>query len=356
MYEKSKDKTIQSLQKRIQQLEDQIANFERTDTGPNRTTQTYVSVLNNVPLAVLNIDKEGYITIANDLVNSLFDLSDSYFNEKLHFSKFQPIEETPLPSKIEKLIKLDIPFDDEIPMCFSGNQKHYRVRGVPMKGAEGQLLSYLVIIGDITKRKIAELQLIHAKEKAEESNKLKTAFLTNMSHEIRTPMNHIIGFLDIILETELTEEEKHEYKGIVESSSAILLRKIDDIIDIARIESKQMKIINEEVLVGDIMNRIYRINNELLQKNKEIQINFKLKEDKEAQAAIIQTDQLRLQQILNNLIDNAFKFTEKGEVELGCYEGGDGDFSFYVKDTGIGIDKEHYGKIFEHFSQVDFLR
>ncbi len=354
MDKKSVDHTIELLQQKIRSLQFEVDQLTNRALTKESATLDISEVLDHVPLAVLNIAKSGCVIRANKLVNSLFDLEEDYFKKALHIKDFARLSNTPLLEKIQKLIALDIPFDDELIMHISGEEKHYRSRGISMGDKKGKVSSFLVIIGDITKRKLAEIQLINAKDKAEESNRLKTAFLTNMSHEIRTPMNHIIGFLDILLNVDLSTEDRAEYKQIVESSSAILLRKIDDIIDIARIESRQMRVVDEEVSLAEFMSRIYRINKEMLQKSGEHNIDFILKQDASLNELKITIDPLRMQQVLNNLIDNAIKFTPKGFVELGCYAGSDNELSFYVKDSGIGIDEAHHQKIFERFSQVDY--
>ncbi len=354
MGKKSVDHTIELLQQKIRSLQQEVDQLTNRALTEESATLDISEVLDHVPLAVLNIAKSGCVIRANKLVNSLFDLEEDYFEKALHIKDFARLSNTPLLEKIQKLIALDIPFDDELIMNISGEEKHYRSRGIPIWDKQGKVNSFLVIIGDITKRKLAEIQLINAKDKAEESNRLKTAFLTNMSHEIRTPMNHIIGFLDILLNVDLSMEDRAEYKQIVESSSAILLRKIDDIIDIARIESRQMRVVDEEVSLAEFMSRIYRINKEMLQKSGEHHIDFILKQDASLNELKINIDPLRMQQVLNNLIDNAFKFTPKGSVELGCYTASENELSFYVKDSGIGIDEAHHQKIFERFSQVDY--
>ncbi|MCD4833099.1 MAG: tetratricopeptide repeat protein [Bacteroidales bacterium] len=194
-----------------------------------------------------------------------------------------------------------------------------------------------------------------AKEKAEESDRLKTAFLANMSHEIRTPMNAIIGFTDLLNDSELTDETKVELTGLINHNSDTLLHLIDDIIDLSKIESGQLKIDKRECNIDKIFNLLFEIFNErknILSKSKiNIIVNNKLKNE---QFKLV-TDHIRLQQILSNLIDNALKFTEKGFVEYGCFfsDKNDQELTFYVKDTGIGLSPDQQVQIFNRFYKTE---
>lgn len=194
-----------------------------------------------------------------------------------------------------------------------------------------------------------------AKEKAEESDRLKTAFLANMSHEIRTPMNAIIGFTDLLNDSELTDETKVELTGLINHNSDTLLHLIDDIIDLSKIESGQLKIDKRECKIDAIFNLLFEIFNErkdILSKSKiNIIVNNKLKNEQFK----LFTDPIRLQQILSNLIDNALKFTEKGFVEYGCSfsDKSDQELTFYVKDTGIGLYPDQQDQIFNRFNKIE---
>jgi len=149
-------------------------------------------------------------------------------------------------------------FDHEIKLGEIGNKNStFRTRGITIVSSDEEVISYLIIIGDITKRKIAEGNLIKAKEKAEEANMLKTAFLSNLSHEIRTPLNHILGFLELLLIDDTTSEERLEYSKFIRGSSEDLLKRIDDIIDISKIETGQMDVSKVRVNVIDFLEDLY---------------------------------------------------------------------------------------------------
>jgi signal transduction histidine kinase len=193
--------------------------------------------------------------------------------------------------------------------------------------------------------------LIVAKEKAEESDRLKSSFLANMSHEIRTPMNAIIGFSDLICDPELSDETKEELSTQINNNSDTLLKLIDDIIDIAKIESGQLKINKQQCSVNGIFEKLEPIyNNNLSTSINNIDLLIKSpKKDVD-----VFTDPLRIQQVLINLIDNAFKFTEEGEVLVGVKStNNQKGISFFVKDTGIGLTEEKKSIIFKRFTKVE---
>lgn len=202
---------------------------------------------------------------------------------------------------------------------------------------------------EITERKKVEVALLVSKEVAESANRMKSAFLANMSHEIRTPMNAILGFSDLLINNQQSKNELDFYLNIINTSTRQLLNVINDIIDISIIESGQLKIFNRKTKLNALLTNLYHLH---LIKANEKALNFAFSKGLEDDKANILTDDQRLTQILNNLIGNAIKYTEKGEVEFG-YEIKDGFIEFYVKDTGIGIPYDHHEVIFERFRQVE---
>jgi PAS domain S-box-containing protein len=204
-------------------------------------------------------------------------------------------------------------------------------------------------IRDITERKIEEKQLLIAKAKAEESDRLKTAFLHNVSHEIRTPLNAIVGFSSFLNDPDLLPQKRKDFIDIILQSSDQLLSIIDDIIRISSIESEQEEIQDNEININLLCKLI---NKQLLSKvpNKNVTLSFRsvLANDE----AIINTDATKLTQILINLIVNALKFTQQGYVNFG-YTLKDSQLEFYVEDSGIGISFDMQELIFNRFRQVE---
>ena len=212
------------------------------------------------------------------------------------------------------------------------------------------------IYRDITYRKQEEKLLIASKEKAEGADKLKSAFLSNMSHEIRTPMNAILGFSTLLSDPGLTDEERGEFIQIIKDRGNDLMRIIDDIIDISKIESGQINFEIKDCQVNTLMTNLLVTLNELKRKNNKTKVLLNCFPGNPSPEFTIMTDGNRLRQIMTNLIENALKFTEEGHVDFGYVLNSNDPapcIEFFVKDTGIGIPKEMHSVVFERFRQVD---
>lgn len=214
---------------------------------------------------------------------------------------------------------------------------------------DGYVTEFKGIILNITDKIAAEDELIIAKERAEESDRLKTSFLANMSHEIRTPMNAILGFSQLLSLPGVEEEDLRGYVDTITTAGMQLMRLIDDIISISRIEAGIIEIVNENVDVEKILKGVQKLFKIDADKKKLI---FSYTNKVPKYNSYVTTDPRRLQQVLINLISNAFKFTSHGSIEYGCSLV-DGFIEFYVRDTGIGIKKEDETIIFERFMKVD---
>ncbi len=204
---------------------------------------------------------------------------------------------------------------------------------------------------DISKRKKAEFDLVEAKEKAVEADRLKSAFLANMSHEIRTPMNAIIGFTDLLNQDDVDPASRSEYVELINSNSTHLLKLIDDIIDISKIEAGELKISKAEAELEPIFSQTYHVQKEALKKagKSHIELSYNLP----GKNIEMITDPMRLQQILTNLVSNSIKFTSEGKIEFGVTAHDKDSIKFYVQDTGVGMSKEKMDYIFDRFRQVE---
>jgi PAS domain S-box-containing protein len=216
--------------------------------------------------------------------------------------------------------------------------------------SKGRPESMVIILKNITERKEAERRILEAKYKAEESDKLKTAFLSNMSHEIRTPMNAIVGFSDLLTDEQLQAEERRDFIAQINQGADDLMRLIDDIIDIAKIEAGQVNVHIAECFIRELFKELHLTFIQTLKRNGKDKVNVNLKWDWPYSELAIYTDPFRLKQILVNLLSNAVKFTEEGEIVLGIEEHPQGVY-FYVKDSGIGIREEKQKLIFDRFMQ-----
>ncbi|HET6558041.1 MAG TPA: ATP-binding protein [Prolixibacteraceae bacterium] len=241
-------------------------------------------------------------------------------------------------------------FEAEYPICTaSGETKWVWERGRCIVDEEGTLQFLEGYIEDISDIKRNETELILAKEKAEESERLKSAFLANISHEIRTPMNGILGFAELLKEPDLSPENHQEFIATIEINLYRMLNIINDLIDISKIEAGEMVLkirpTNINAMLRDLhLDYIPRIN------TNKIKVNYHC--DLPDDESNIETDHLKLNQILTNLIKNAFKFTSEGSVSFG-YKKTTLGLEFYVSDTGMGIQPDVKEMIFERFMQAD---
>jgi signal transduction histidine kinase len=236
-----------------------------------------------------------------------------------------------------KILKLD----EEL------NNRYYITIKFPIIQEKKHLLAGYTI--DITDTKNFENQLTAAKEKAEESDRLKTAFLQNISHEIRTPLNAITGFSDFLENPELSAEKRKSFISIIQNSSRDLLSIVTNVLTISSLETKQEKVTVEPVCINAILV-------EILTDSKQQSINRSIslyaKQQLNDTLSEVFTDKTKITQILANLLSNAFKFTHEGFIEFG-YTLKNTELEFYVKDSGIGIDEEVQRRIFERFRQAD---
>lgn len=307
----------------------------------------YKVLLEAVPDLFFIIDKDGiYVDFVfkasealkikpDDIIgNSIFEVG---FSEKMS-------------SKIYQCIQHCIEFDSietiEYSLEIEGASALFEMRIVRLNDH-----SVISLARDITSRKMAEIKLEEAKIKAEEADRLKTAFLANISHEIRTPMNAIIGFSKMIGSPDFDEDEKNKFIEIIINNGKLLLSLINDMISLSKIESNTLVVKKSACRINDIMVMLYReFDEDLLEKgNVKLKVNCENSNPK----FTVTTDQNLLQSVLQKLIDNGIKFTEQGEVEFGYQLQDSNSISFYVRDTGIGISEKDQERIFERFHQLD---
>jgi PAS domain S-box-containing protein len=221
----------------------------------------------------------------------------------------------------------------------------------PIFNRKGEVSHSVASMEDITIRKEYEKELLLSKTRAEESDKLKTAFLSNLSHEIRTPLNAIIGFSSLLTDSDLTNAEKKNLSDVLYKNSNDLLKLIENLIEISEIETGQLAIKKSECCVNDLIEELKETFLAEDKKGKSVKLN--VRREIRADDFTILTDSLRLKQVLSNLISNASKFTENGFIEFGYTFKDERTLMFYVIDTGIGIELEKQKYIFNPFRQAD---
>ena len=206
-----------------------------------------------------------------------------------------------------------------------------------------------VILGcstNIQERKNQELSLEEAKVKAEAADKMKSKYLADMSHEIRTPLNAITGFSELMAFAD-TDEERMSYYDVIKMNNQLLMQLINDILDISKIEADAIKITYEQLDVSELMDTIYA------SAKLRVPGGVKLVLEKEADHHMFGTDSMRLLQLINNLVNNAIKNTKEGSITMGYTIQPDDQLRFYVRDTGIGIDKEKLKDVFDRFVKIN---
>lgn len=312
-------------------------------------------ILNSAPDPIIVTSINGDIIDFNPAAKEFIGLDkENIHGEKLwKFIKSGSKEE--LDKIITKTLKYSYSQQNNVVFTTQHRNVHYSEisTSVIYENNAPQFISFF--IRDINANILYQKQLETEKHKAQESDRLKTAFLSNMSHEIRTPMNAIIGFSELLEEPDITKKEQYEYINLINTNSVELLDLIDDIIDVAKIEAGQIQICKTICPVKKIIEDVPRQFREYIKReNKNIEIHTSI--PREYESLEILSDAHQLQQIFKKLVSNAVKFTEEGSITIG-YEVTSIDqqpyVKFFTRDTGIGIPNHKLDTIFERFRQVE---
>jgi PAS domain S-box-containing protein len=307
-------------------------------------------IFNSIEDILVVVDNKGTISFINNSTTRILKYTKSEILKR-NFELFLDGQ-----TSFDKLV--DSAFDKlDIYLLDKATQKvPVSLRVSPFVQGDNMQTGYIIIATDITQQvkyqkeiEKANQELKEALHKAEESDKLKTAFLQNMSHEIRTPLNGIVGFTQLLASDDLTDDSRAEIVRVVEKSSNRLIEIVNNILDIAKIETGQIKVTNTIFNLNDLISDTYEFF-VLFAKDKNLELIYH--SDLNNERAMIYSDREKLHQVLINLINNAIKFTTKGEVTFG-YQLKDDILEFYVKDTGIGIPSDFCEKVFDRFIQVD---
>ncbi|MBF0125267.1 MAG: MASE1 domain-containing protein, partial [Magnetococcales bacterium] len=288
----------------------------------------------------------------SEAVRTLFEVEPQQAQEDIStiFNRVHPDDLATVMASIHRSAQELSNWQQEFRVCHRDGSEHWLFgNSMPERGADGTLLWY-GFITDITPQKEVNDELRRAKEKAEVATRAKSDFLAVMSHEIRTPMNAVIGMGDVLLETSLTEEQRR-YVHKLQSAGNNLLELINQILDLSKIEAGGLTIVSEPVQMRPLLTEVVALLS-VIAEGKGLRCQCHV--DETLPEWLI-GDRMRLRQVLVNLLGNAIKFTERGQVSLSCRIAPDESarYELLVADTGVGVDSKHANQIFEAFSQVD---
>lgn len=352
-----------------------ILTKEKADDSEERYKQIFDKTLDHI--FILDITKDLHYKVL--VVNPIHKREIGFFEPGKLIEEYLPTElYSVFRQNYDRCVKaqMNISFEETIDLL--GVEQTFYTQLIPVKNSKGYIYRLIGISRNISETKsltnqliiqnerltLLNADLVVSKEKAEGSDRLKSAFLANMSHEIRTPMNGILGFAELLKMPGLTGEQQEEYIQIIKKSGDRMLNIINDIVDISKIESGQMKILLTETKINEQTEFIATFFRPEAEKKG---IRIICKNGLTDNQAVIRSDREKVYAILTNLIKNAIKYTDTGIIELGYHLKSSGSYAkseltstdpsdrleFYVKDTGIGVPKDRLKAIFDRFVQAD---
>ncbi|MDF1547224.1 MAG: ATP-binding protein [Bacteroidales bacterium] len=373
--------TLKKRNEQLKQFNSQITSNStkllKSQSELSKREKLLAAIYKNLPIAVVIVDENTRIITVNHTGRNLAGTTENeiigqLFGKAFHCSYMKDSMECTDKARetciIRSAVKHSIEHktdnfktEGQLPFNLNGSTIN-KIISLSATYLEQEQPMVLLSFDEITQQRKNETQLLIQNKKLEsinsklesaiikskESDMLKSGIIANISHEIRTPMNGIIGFSEMLMKPSIPDEKKEIYLNIIRESSFRLLRIVNDILDISKIETDNLDIINESFCVNSLIMEM-----QLLFIHKATKKNIELIPHKDLQdnESVIISDRLRLVQILNNLLENAFKFTEKGKIEYGYLLKND-FLEFYIADNGIGIAEEQQNKVFEGFYQV----
>lgn len=336
-------------------LENEIKQRIKAESDLKENEQTLSNLIGNLPGMVYRcaLDQNYTMDFVSEACTRItgYSPNDLIGNRLISFNDLiYPEFRQPIWDQWQKILADQSVFESEYPIkTATGETKWVWERGKCIFDDKGKVQFLEGYIEDITDKKRNERELIRAKEKAEESERLKSVFLANISHEIRTPMNGILGFAELLKEPDLSPENHQEFISTIEVNLYRMLNIISDLIEISKIEAGEMILKTSSTNINTLLRKL---NNEFKTKINGKKIALEYYCDLSDIESVIETDSTKLNQILSNLIKNALKFTEQGSISFG-YKKKDQGLEFFVSDTGPGIQPDVKDIIFERFMQAD---
>ncbi|MGM0497351.1 MAG: PAS domain-containing protein [Bacteroidota bacterium] len=336
-----------------------ITELKKSQEALRKSEENFRQLADNITDAFWLIGFDNQLFYSNKSCESLIEseLEAPFASPDIFFNYIHPDDKEIMQKRIQKIQtnpELKHRYEYRI-LTPSGGTKWIKVRTFPVFNQDGKIYRRAGIATDITHEKTLLQELIHAKEEAEKADKLKSSFLANMSHEIRTPMNGVLGFAELLKDPLTSPSEKMEYINIIQENGKYLLNLINDIIDFAKIEAGELNIIKQPFDLKLFFTNLYKTYKNQY-RDRLGTIDFTCRMDPKKTSVTLVSDAFRIEQVLINLITNAFKFTSYGKIEMGYDLGYKINkkryIKFYVSDTGIGIKKEDQQAIFKNFGQI----
>jgi PAS domain S-box-containing protein len=310
----------------------------------------FKALFDNAPLAIFRLDKDMKVVECNNRFRSMFGYSED--DDLSNTTKFDLLYEPEIGSLIIDTVLETKEVNTEIMLKRKNGEKFIANLTLALLDEGFKDISIEGIVDDVTQVAKARDEIIKAKDKAVEADKLKSLFLANMSHEIRTPMNAIIGFTNMLREDGLSEEDRNSFIDVIQSNGNSLMTIIDSIIDFSKLETDQMSVSKSEFNFKPLFDSVFDHAQKLLrteEKHNAIKLVQDIPENPEIR---INSDRDCLGQVMNHLVSNAIKFTDEGEICIG-YSINNEKINIFVSDTGIGIPKNKQKVIFERFAKVN---
>jgi PAS domain S-box-containing protein len=309
-------------------------------------------IIESSPDGLVVIDMNGYLVDWNSTFQEMMKFEGDNLSEKNFFDYVADEDVIKVQNILNETLSTSYSKNFEFIMKKASGARFYTETSFGLIHGNNEYQgSFVIVIKNIDERKQYEDNLKIAKEKAEESDRLKTAFLSNMSHEIRTPMNAIIGFAELLARLKTSNEEKTEYVRQINFAADTLMKLIDDIIDISKIEAGQLKMSSSLFKLDPLLSELKSMFGKSLERQNKSNIEFVIENHVDSDSIQLHADDFRLRQVFSNLLSNAIKFTNEGKICFGVKSLDKEKISFYVKDTGVGIDEMKQKYIFDRFRQ-----
>lgn len=307
----------------------------------------FKALFENAPLAFFRLDKDMKVVEFNHRFRKMFGYTDDDIGK---VTKYDLLVDAEIGSLILDTILETKEVTTEIMLKRKNGESFIANLTLALLEEGFKEIAIEGIVEDITQVAKARDELIKAKDKAIEADRLKSLFLANMSHEIRTPMNAIIGFTNMLREDDLSSEDRNSFIDVIQSNGNSLMSLIESLVDFSKLEADQMSVSMGEFNLNPLLESACDNTEKLLKSEEKVKVKVIRSFESEDGLRIV-SDRHRLNQVLSHLLSNAIKFTDEGEIEIGYKVEGE-ELGIFVRDTGIGIQKDKIGKIFDRFTKV----